>query len=95
MKRKPVESVGHRRREPARSGTPSCAECDVDRSFLSTQRRPKYETGGKCVRVADVFSVSRRLGHASAAFTMDVYGHLLRGQQHQAAEALDHLLVPG
>lgn len=44
---------------------------------------------------ADVFSVSRRLGHASAAFTMDVYGHLLRGQQHQAAEALDYLLGPG
>lgn len=44
---------------------------------------------------ADVFSVSRRLGHASAAFTMDVYGHLLHGQQHQAAEALDHLLAPG
>ena len=42
---------------------------------------------------ADVFSVSRRLGHASAAFTMDVYGHLLKGQQHQAAEALDHVLA--
>lgn len=44
---------------------------------------------------ADVFSVSRRLGHASAAFTMDVYGHLLRGQQRQAAEALDGLLAGG
>jgi integrase len=44
---------------------------------------------------ADVFSVSRRLGHASAAFTMDVYGHLLKGQQQQAAEALDTLLAKG
>lgn len=44
---------------------------------------------------ADVFSVSRRLGHASAAFTMDVYGHLLKGQQRQAAEALDGLLAKG
>lgn len=44
---------------------------------------------------ADVFSVSRRLGHASASFTMDVYGHLLRGQQRQAAEALDYLLAKG
>jgi integrase len=44
---------------------------------------------------ADVFSVSRRLGHASAAFTMDVYGHLLKGQQRQAAEALDYLLARG
>ena len=40
----------------------------------------------------DIYTVSRRLGHASAAFTMDKYGHLLAGQQRQAAEALDHLL---
>jgi integrase len=44
---------------------------------------------------ADIFSISRRLGHASAAFTMDVYGHLLKGQQRQAAEALDYLLAQG
>ncbi|MCC6387465.1 MAG: site-specific integrase [Dehalococcoidia bacterium] len=41
----------------------------------------------------DIFTVSRRLGHASAAFTMNVYGHLLKGQQKTAAEALDHLLA--
>ena len=41
----------------------------------------------------DIFSVSRRLGHASASFTMDVYGHLLKGQQRHAAEALDYLLA--
>ena len=41
----------------------------------------------------DIFSVSRRLGHASASFTMDVYAHLLKGQQRQAAEALDYLLA--
>ncbi len=41
----------------------------------------------------EVFAVSRRLGHASAAFTMDTYAHLLKGQQRQAAEALDHLLA--
>lgn len=40
----------------------------------------------------DIFTVSRRLGHASASFTMDVYSHLLKGQQKAAAEALDHLL---
>ena len=45
------------------------------------------------LRDVDVFTVSRRLGHASAAFTMDVYGHLLKGQQTQAAEALDHLMA--
>ena len=31
----------------------------------------------------DLFTVSRRLGHGSASFTMDVYGHLLSGQQRQ------------
>jgi integrase len=41
---------------------------------------------------ADIFTVSRRLGHASAAFTMDVYAHLLRGQQTVAAEAMDTLI---
>jgi site-specific recombinase XerD len=44
---------------------------------------------------ADIFSVFRRLGHASAAFTMDAYGHLLRGEQRQAAEAIDYLLAQG
>ena len=41
---------------------------------------------------ADIHVVSRRLGHASAAFTISVYGHLLRGMQKTAAEALDHLI---
>ena len=44
-------------------------------------------------RDVDIFTVSRRLGHASASFTMDVYAHLLKGQQRQAAEALDSLLA--
>ncbi len=29
--------------------------------------------------------VSDRLGHASVAFTLDVYGHVLPGQQADAA----------
>ena len=41
---------------------------------------------------ADIYSVSRRLGHASAAFTLNVYGHLMKGMQRQAAEAVDHLI---
>jgi len=40
----------------------------------------------------DLLIVSRRLGHGSASFTMDVYGHMLPGQQRAAAEALDHLM---
>jgi integrase len=41
---------------------------------------------------ADLHGVSRRLGHASAAFTMDTYGHLVPGMQRQAAEALYHVI---
>ena len=40
----------------------------------------------------ELLTVSRRLGHASSSFTMDVYGHMLPGQQNQAAGALDHLI---
>ncbi len=43
-------------------------------------------------RGIDIFTVSRRLGHGKAGFTMDVYEHLLKGQQRAAAEALAHLL---
>jgi integrase len=41
----------------------------------------------------DIYTVSRRLGHAKPGFTMLVYGHLLPGQQRVAASALDHLLM--
>ena len=41
----------------------------------------------------EIHVVSRRLGHASAAFTMDTYGHMLSGMQRRAAEALDHLIA--
>ena len=41
----------------------------------------------------DPLIVQRRLGHASAAFTLDVYGHELTGQQSPAAEALDDLIA--
>jgi len=36
--------------------------------------------------------VSERLGHANVAFTLQVYGHVLPGQQRQAAEAAAALL---
>lgn len=42
---------------------------------------------------ADIYAVSRRLGHADAAFTMNVYGHLLKGMQATAAGAMDHLIA--
>jgi integrase len=37
--------------------------------------------------------VSERLGHTSAALTLDVYSHVLPHMQHDAAERLGHLLL--
>lgn len=36
--------------------------------------------------------VSQRLGHATVAFTLDRYGHVLPGQQMSAAELFDRAL---
>ena len=35
---------------------------------------------------------SERLGHATVAFTLDTYSHVLPDMQRQAAEAMDRLL---
>lgn len=40
---------------------------------------------------ADVKVLQRMLGHASAALTLDRYGHLLPGQAESVAERLDAL----
>lgn len=37
--------------------------------------------------------VSERLGHASAAFTLDVYGHLLPHMQQEAADRIRNLIL--
>lgn len=69
----------------------------VDRSRLRDPGSVKWHTlrhtaaSQWLLHGADIFSVSRRLGHASAAFTMDTYAHLLKGQQKIAAETFDHL----
>ncbi len=39
--------------------------------------------------------VSERLGHASAALTLDVYSHVLPDMQQQAAERMEALLFGG
>lgn len=39
--------------------------------------------------------VSKRLGHASAAFTLDTYSHVMPGLQEAAAERLDQIPNPG
>ena len=38
--------------------------------------------------------VSERLGHASAAMTLDVYGHVLSGMQEEATAILGDVLFP-
>jgi integrase len=39
----------------------------------------------------DVLTISRRLGHGSAAITLRVYGHLIEGKDAQAAEVMNRL----
>ena len=38
--------------------------------------------------------VSRRLGHAKASITLDVYGHLIPSMQEEAAEMMDAVVGP-
>lgn len=39
--------------------------------------------------------ISEALGHASVAFTMDVYSHIIEGMQSEAMALLDGILPPG
>ncbi|MBM3120189.1 MAG: site-specific integrase [Chloroflexi bacterium] len=39
--------------------------------------------------------ISEALGHASVAFTMDVYSHIIEGMQSEAMALLDQVLPPG
>jgi len=39
--------------------------------------------------------ISEALGHASVAFTMDTYSHILSGMQEEAMALLDEVLPPG
>ena len=41
-----------------------------------------------------VFIVSRRLGHAKPSITLDIYGHLIPGQQKIVASLMDEILTP-
>jgi len=43
----------------------------------------------------DVKTISERLGHASVAFTMDTYAHVLPGTQAAAAESFDRVIMAG
>jgi len=87
--REVVDAAGAKRDDDKEKGrTPLANPKTVDFHCL------RHTAGSQWIRHGtDIFTVSRRLGHASASFTMDVYGHLLKGQQKTAAEALDHLLA--
>jgi integrase len=39
----------------------------------------------------DVLTISRRLGHASASITLDIYGHLFKNTDDRAAQAVEAL----
>jgi integrase len=38
--------------------------------------------------------ISEALGHASVAFTMDTYSHIIEGMQSEAVALLDEVLPP-
>ena len=40
----------------------------------------------------DVLTVSRRLGHAKASVTLDVYGHVIEGGDQAATKTIERLL---
>ena len=37
---------------------------------------------------------SRRLGHARASITLDIYGHLIPSMQQETADLMDRLVTP-
>ena len=42
----------------------------------------------------DVLIVSRRMGHAQASITLDVYGHLIPSKQEDVVQLMDEILTP-
>ena len=40
----------------------------------------------------DILTISRRLGHSKASITLDSYGHLIKGADAAAAEAIARVL---
>ena len=47
------------------------------------------------LRGAKAKVISEALGHASVAFTMGVYSHIIEGMQSEAMALLDEVLPPG
>ena len=47
------------------------------------------------MRGANIKVISEALGHASTAFTMDTYSHIMKGMQQEAMALLDGVLPDG
>jgi integrase len=45
-------------------------------------------------QVVPVITISRRLGHAKASITLDIYGHLITAMQTDVAKMIDDLVMP-
>ena len=67
-----------------RAGLGSCRFHDLRHTFASIM----------LMKGAPAKVISECLGHASVAFTMDVYSHLLQGMQRDAMNLLDEVLPP-
>jgi integrase len=48
--------------------------------------------GAEVISVEYLHEVSERLGHATVAFTLDTYSHVVPGLQEAAAKAFDESL---
>ena len=61
-------------------------------SVASSRRFRVYHFSG-CNDGLDVFSVSRRIGHGSAALTLWTYAHRFTKKEAKAAEAIEAALT--
>lgn len=69
----------------ARAGISDCRFHDLRHTFASLM----------LMRGAKPKVISEALGHASVAFTMDVYSHIIDGMQEDAMVLLDEVLLAG
>jgi integrase len=55
----------------------------------------RHTHGTLLIARSPVKVVSERLGHATPAFTIDTYQHVLPGMQAEAARTFEHLVISG
>ena len=81
MRGNPHVRFGERAEETDRPKRRHCASARLDHTCASLA----------IAAGADVKVLQRMLGHASAALTLDRYGHLLPGQAESVADRLDEM----